>query len=234
MVSFSGPQSRLSVQTHTRSPGLRKHSPQILFKLGILLQRDQVNFLANAHTAVPREIVPTGIVGSHWNSETWSCEAPRVRRASRYPWETSSNRGHLYLSSRETVSQGEHSVVYKAKRELPRNVLVDEYIFHTCVMEDLKEILAEQDEKNRQRRDPKWDALSGAFIPDKELTEDGKIAITYRGLFRPIESRVQIQGLARGPYCIHMRKTQAGIHPLKAKVYVAAKLSAGDDDASRL
>ena len=129
-----------------------------------------------------------------------------------------------------------NQVTQVGKRELLRYVLVDEYICHTCVMEDAKKILDhdEQDRKNRERRDPKWDVLSEVFVPDEELTEDGKIGITYRGPFRPLESRVQMQDLARGPYCIHMRKTQAPIHPLTAKVCVAAKLSAGDDDDERL
>jgi len=129
-----------------------------------------------------------------------------------------------------------NQVTQVGKRELLRNVLVDEYICHTCVMGDAKKILDhdEQDRKNRERRDPKWDVLSEVFVPDGESTEDGKIAITYRGPFRPLESRVQVQDLARGPYCIHMRKTQAAIHPLTAKVYVVAKLSAGDDDDERV
>ena len=55
----------------------------------------------------------------------------------------------------------------------------EENICHTCVLEDAKKILAEQDRKHRERHDPKWDVLSGGFIPDEELTEDGKIAITY-------------------------------------------------------
>ena len=79
----------------------------------------------------------------------------------------------MYLSPRETVSQGEHSVVYKAEWELPRNVLVDEYICHTCVMEDANNIPA--DGKNRGHRDPKWDVLYRAFIPDEEFTEDGNL-----------------------------------------------------------
>ena len=33
---------------------------------------------------------------------------------------------------------------------------------------------------------------------------------------------------------MHMRKTQAVIHPLTAKVYAAAELSAGDGDDERL
>ena len=186
------------------------------------LQRDRLNFLVNAHTAVPRENVPTGMQVHFETPKPGPAKPPvyvvlPVIAMRRVPAEA-----HLYLSPREIVSQGEHSIVYKAEWELPRNVLVDEYICHTCVMEDASKILAEQDGKNRERRDPKWDVLSGAFIPDEELTEDGKIAITYQGPFRPIKSRVQLQDLARGPYCIHMRKTQAAIHPLTAKVYVAA------------
>jgi hypothetical protein len=33
----------------------------------------------------------------------------------------------------------------------------EENICHTCVLEDTKKILAEQDGKNRERRDPRWD-----------------------------------------------------------------------------
>jgi len=198
------------------------------------LQRDRLNFLVNAHTDVRRENVPTGMQVYFEPPKLGPVKPPvyvvlPVIPIRRFPTEA-----HLYLSRKETVSQGEHSIVYKAEWEIPRNVLVDEYICHTCVMEDANKILGEQDGKNREHRDPKWDVLSGAFIPDEELTEDGKIAIAYRGPFRPIESRIQLQDLACGPYCIHMRKTQAAIHPLTAKVYVVAKLSAGDDDDERL
>ena len=198
------------------------------------LQRDRLNFLVNVHTDVSCENVPTGMQVHIETPKPGPAKPPvyivlPVIPARRVPTEA-----HLYLSPREIVSQGEHSVMYKAEWELPRNVLVDEYICHTCMLEDTTKILAEQDGENRERRDPKWDVLSGAFIPDEELTEDGKIAIMYRGPFRPIESRVQFQDLAQGPYCIHMRKTQAAIHPLTAKVYVAAKLSTGEDDDERL
>ena len=46
---FSGPQSRLSVQTRTRSPGLRKHSPQTLFKLGTVLPFSNISHTRTSH-----------------------------------------------------------------------------------------------------------------------------------------------------------------------------------------
>jgi hypothetical protein len=192
------------------------------------LQRDRLNFLVNAHTDVPRENVPTGIQVHIESPEPGPAKPPVYVVLPVIPGRQVPTEAHLYLSPAETISQGEHSIVYKAEWEIPRNALVDEHICNICVMEDAAKILAEQDGRNGEHRDPKWDVLSGAFIPDKELTEDGKIAITYRGPFRPIESRVQSQDLARGPYCVHMRKTEVAIHPLTAKVYVAAKLSAGD------
>ena len=198
------------------------------------LQRDRLNFLVYAHTDVPRENVPTGIQVHIETLKPGPAKPPVYVVLPVIPGRRVPTEAHLYLSPKETVSQGEHSVVYKAEWEIPRNFLVEEYICNACVMEDAGKILAEQDGKDGERRDPKWDMLSGAFIPDSELTEDGKIAITYRGPFRPIESRVQFQDLARGPYCMHMRKTQAAIHPLTAKVHVAAKISAGDDDEERL
>lgn len=104
---------------------------------------------------------------------------------------------HLYISPAETVAQGQHSIVYKAEWEIPRNVLVDEYMCTTCTIEDAMNILAEKDGKNGERRDPKWDVLSGAFIPDKELTEDDRNHVSWA--IPPHRKSRQIPGPRSGP-----------------------------------
>jgi len=198
------------------------------------LQRDRLNFLVNAHTDVLHENVPTGMQIHIETPKLGPAKPPLYVVLPVIPGRRVPAEAHLYISPGATVAQGKHSIVYKAEWEIPRNVLVKEYICHECVVEDAMKILAEQDGKNDEHRDPKWDALSGAFILDEEDIEDNEIAIIYRGPFRPIESRVQLQDLARGAYCIHMQKTRDAIHPLTTKVHVAAKLAAGDGDDERL
>lgn len=158
---------------------------------------------------------------------------------------------HLYIAPVGRIGEGNHSFVYKAELELPRDALVEPEICDQCMIEDAMAILKEQDGENGERRDPKWDEKSGEYVIRTtdiwpEVTEmkdpitgkDQKYVIipggqskglTYRGPFRVIESRVQNQYLTKGPYCKHLRKEESAIHPLTSKVYVAAKLSKKGD-----
>jgi len=63
------------------------------------------------------------------------------------------------------------------------------------------------------------------------LFEPGTINISleYQGPYRIIHSKIGYQCLERGPYCEHIVTTPHGIHPLTAKVRVAAKLSIQHD-----
>ena len=125
------------------------------------LQRDRLNFSVNAYSDVPRGNVPTGMQVYVETPKPGPAKPPVYVVLPVIPVRRVPTEAHLYLSPRETVSQGEHSVVYKAEWELLRNVLVDGYIRHTCVMEDANKIPA--DGRNREHRDPKWDVLSGAM-----------------------------------------------------------------------
>jgi hypothetical protein len=116
-------------------------------------------------------------------------------------------------------------------------------------MDDVRRILIEEDGPNGEHRDPKWDELVGRyvikeggkpplimFLDDAEgdirgeteyLLEPSTLHITleYDGPYRLIHSKIGYQCLERGPYCEHIATSPKGIHPLTAKVKVAAKLS---------
>ncbi|KAI6028018.1 hypothetical protein BKA83DRAFT_4049123, partial [Pisolithus microcarpus] len=44
---------------------------------------------------------------------------------------------HLYLSPTGMLGEGNHSMVYKAEWELPRDLFVEPWMYHTCVHEQL-------------------------------------------------------------------------------------------------
>ena len=158
---------------------------------------------------------------------------------------------HLYLSPKGKIGKGNHSFVYKAEFELPRNQLLDEEICQECILDDLAKRFAEEDGMDREKRDPKWDELSGRYIvvtkksptvvtemkhpiTGKMTTyrlEDGEETkeLVYEGPVRAIESRIQYQDLSKAPYCKHIQSKQESIHPLTSTVHVAAKLSIQHD-----
>ena len=160
---------------------------------------------------------------------------------------------HLYLSPSESIGEGNHSFVYSAEFELPRSTFLDDEICHQCIMEDAHRTLIEEDGPNNERRDPKWDEKVGSYVVKKTgkppltmslYSEDSntpgemeyliepntlEISLEYQGPFRLIHSKIGYQCLERGPYCEHIATSQKGIHPLTAKVKVAAKLSIQHD-----
>ncbi|KDR72254.1 hypothetical protein GALMADRAFT_74168 [Galerina marginata CBS 339.88] len=164
---------------------------------------------------------------------------------------------HLYIHPAGKIGEGNHSVVYNVEWELPRNYLVDEEICHRCVMEDVQKTLEEEDGPNGKHRHPKWDTLSGGYVPETKtkapvvlpmkiggedatmqryLFSDGdySVDLKYEGPYRVVKSRVGYQDLSKAPYCEHLRALHSSIHPLTAKVHVAAKLSLeGDDHLAR-
>ncbi|KAF8799148.1 hypothetical protein BYT27DRAFT_7121604 [Phlegmacium glaucopus] len=157
---------------------------------------------------------------------------------------------HLYLSPSEHIGEGNHSFVYNAEFELPRSTIMEDKICHQCVIEDMRRILEEQDGPNGERRDPKWDEKVGRYVvktvgepplmvaldnsgkgESQYLLEDGThhLVLEYEGPYRVIHSTIGYQCLERGPYCEHIATSMKGIHPLTAKVKVAAKISIQGD-----
>ena len=156
---------------------------------------------------------------------------------------------HLYLSPSQYLGQGNHSLVYSAEFELPRSTFMEDEICHECIKADMHRTLMEQDGPNGEHRDPKWDEKVGHYVmktggkPPRKLAmddEDGETeyllqsstlnsTLEYEGPYRLIYSKIGYQCLERGPYCEHIATSPKGIHPLTAKVRVAAKLSFPND-----
>ena len=157
---------------------------------------------------------------------------------------------HLYLSPRHSVGEGNHSYVFSAEFELPRSTIMDDALCNKCIMEDAYRTLREEDGPNDEHRDPKWDEEVGCYVPKRTgrppltVSDDEsyngiteyllvpgtlEISLEYQGPFRLIHSKIGYQCLERGPYCEHIATSQNGIHPLTAKVKVAAKLSIQHD-----
>ena len=156
---------------------------------------------------------------------------------------------HLYLSPSHSLGKGHHSFVYSAEFELPRSTLMEDEICHECIKADMYRTLMEQDGPSGEHRDPKWDKKVGRYVmktggkPPQRLAmddEDGETeyllqpstlysTLEYEGPYRLIYSKIGYQCLERGPYCEHISTSPKGIHPLTAKVRVAAKLSIPND-----
>ncbi|KAH7919271.1 hypothetical protein BV22DRAFT_1051156 [Leucogyrophana mollusca] len=89
-------------------------------------------------------------------AESGPTEWPMVEVAlpPRPPQITSVPDAHLYLSPINSLGTGNHSVVYKADWELPRDLLVPDHLCQPCIIEKVKEELARweeaQDEKDDQ------------------------------------------------------------------------------------
>ncbi|TFK35285.1 hypothetical protein BDQ12DRAFT_324001 [Crucibulum laeve] len=164
---------------------------------------------------------------------------------------------HLYISPAHAAGKGNHSMVYNAEWELPRDLLVPEFICRECALEDAKRILEEEDGPNQEKKAAQWMERSGRIVEIRTVHEEVTMGIVHRredgtvpcgvetdsdiyvmkpgrvdierkyvGPIRFIKSTVQYQNLARGEYCKHVDD----IHPLTARVRVAAKLSIKDDD----
>ncbi|KAF8955690.1 hypothetical protein BDZ97DRAFT_259558 [Flammula alnicola] len=160
------------------------------------------------------------------------------------PWPVPAKEGHLYLSPAHTIGEGNHSMVYNAEWELPRSLLVEQELCSTCIAEDVEELMKEQLHPDGSPFDPKYDEKSGRLYlktrakapltmtldgnkDDVYLLEEGYYGKTleYEGSYQVFQSRVRYQNLENGPYCKHLNKTDQSVHPLTAKVSVAAKLS---------
>ncbi|KAF8955685.1 hypothetical protein BDZ97DRAFT_1764584 [Flammula alnicola] len=231
-----------------QNPNHRVESLKSLLSEDARAKRVREMFLQNPHSD---NALPTGYFIGHEEALPGSCKPPIYvvlpEQAVRLP----PPEAHLYLSPAGALGTGNHSFVYKAELELARALLVRQEICHQCMLEDMAKIIEEEDGKNGERRDPKWDQPSGRHMvvtrrktpavgtmQNEEGVEEtylikpgeGTMTLEYQGPFRVVESRVQYQDLAVGPYCEHIRKQKRTIHPLTSKVYVAAKLSIEGDE----
>ncbi|KAF8909653.1 hypothetical protein CPB84DRAFT_1765117 [Gymnopilus junonius] len=201
-------------------------------------------FLAKPHS---RAEMPDGMV---YQSETTKdfhlgpCKPPVFIVFPSKPPQPPAKTAHLYVTPAARLGSGNHSYVYQAEFEVPRSFLASEEICSECVLQDVKRILEEEDGPNGERRDARWDELSGRYTvkvrgtPARSVMlgdevhkfkpDSRKVEVVYDGPYRAIEAKVGYQNLERGPYCEHFRKDR--IHPLTTKVQVAAKISMEDDD----
>ncbi|KAH9476108.1 hypothetical protein JR316_0011679 [Psilocybe cubensis] len=171
---------------------------------------------------------------------------------------------HLYLAPSEKMGSGHHSYVYRAELEVPRSMLVEDVICEDCVREDVKRILEEEDGRDGEKRDPKWDDQTAGryvlkvkdakrrevmfgsedamcewgdsrdFPVTDEQTRGPDVHVAYEGPYRAVQTTVGYQNLERAPYCEHLRTRSESIHPLTARVSVAAKLSSNDDSEDHM
>ncbi|KDR77176.1 hypothetical protein GALMADRAFT_155822 [Galerina marginata CBS 339.88] len=154
-------------------------------------------------------------------------------------------KAHLFLSPNETLGTGHHSFVYRAEFEVPRSLVVEDDICLSCVYGDAERILLEEDGPNGERRDPKWDELSGEYTLEVRGLNAGGTKVgehmyqlrpdtqhleaVYKGPFRAIETTVGYQNIERKPYKYCSHSSNPAVHPLTAKTLVAAKLSIQHD-----
>ncbi|KAF9565508.1 hypothetical protein CPC08DRAFT_683586 [Agrocybe pediades] len=212
---------------------------------------DHANFLRDPHTK-HRDNFPSGYFVHTEHVKEGPTKPPIYIVLPLPPNRERAPEAHLYISPAGKIGEGNHSYVYRAELEIPRNQLVSEEICDQCVFEGLEKRLVEEDGKDGEKRDPKWDELSGRYewhVTKKRTAEEtsmvdpvtGKVTryqiakaefkekLQYEGPIRAIESRVQYQDLSKAAYCVHLRSSPHSIHSLTSKVHVAAKLSMQND-----
>ncbi|KIM53988.1 hypothetical protein SCLCIDRAFT_1222410 [Scleroderma citrinum Foug A] len=94
--------------------------------------------------------------------------AYEVPLPTRPPALTRVEEAHLYLSPAEEVGVGNHSVVYKAEFELPRDLFLEPQICLTCVLEEL------QKEIRKLKKSGKWKTMlhaAGCESPQESEVE---------------------------------------------------------------
>jgi len=196
------------------------------------------NFLANPHSTSERppgyelaiaEPAPDGSVAMIY---VVLPEVPRPQPA---------KEAHLYLAPAKGLGVGNHSRVYDAEFDIPRSLLVKDDLCMDCVRADVEGQLKERaaDLRNARRgtmstkgHTKKPLVLFRARNIVYELDGGGRDTKTeYVGPYDVVvQTRVGYQNLERAPYCQHFRAREDAIHPLTAKVSVAAKLSFQHDD----
>ncbi|KAF6747674.1 hypothetical protein DFP72DRAFT_821473 [Ephemerocybe angulata] len=161
---------------------------------------------------------------------------------------------HLYLSPNHIAGQGNHSFAFNAHWEIPRNMVVDDIICKSCVVQTGMAMVIEEDGWNGETKSPKWKDLSGHIIEkievfggvsasiytqrgEDKLDENGE-AVTYdieppsekhtrkyQGPVRVVRTGVKYQNREDGPLCEHLRKSREQWASLTGRVSVVAKLS---------
>lgn len=208
----------------------------------------RATFLANPHSS---QELPEGMIYTPRLFKTSAKNKPGPLKPPVYivfppkPPRAPADMAHLYLSPSETIGEGHHSFVYRAELEVPRSLLVGEEICMECVHDDVERILLEEDGPDGNRRDLKWDELSGKYSLKKAgkagrwlPLDDGVFyewqastihnEVVYEGPYRAIATKVGYQNLERAPYCEHFQRNKT--HQLSAKTIVAAKLSIQHDN----
>lgn len=167
---------------------------------------------------------------------------------------------HLYMSADYRAGCGNHSYVYHAEWELPRDLLVPDVLCKKCIDDGVNQRIMKEDRgEDESQKNNKWKDMGGYLVARKHLLKGSRgyivdyIANTnfgsihpredhadnvrkenqYNGIYRPVESGAEYQNSSRKPYCPHIQKLDFGdfaTHPLTARVRVAAKLSMEDDD----
>ncbi|KAG6843743.1 hypothetical protein H0H87_001044 [Tephrocybe sp. NHM501043] len=164
---------------------------------------------------------------------------------------------HLYLSPAHTVGTGNHSVVYNAEWELPRAAVMptpssDYILCEKCVAADIARIIREEDGEHGERKESKWEELSGRVTiveegrppvvlhlvqshnvgkPNKEegqFETEGKTTLRaeYIGPVRPIRTTVEWQDPMH-PTCEHIKPPLEV--PPTVKMRVVGKISLARD-----
>lgn len=143
---------------------------------------------------------------------------------------------HLYITPRRRIGTGNHSFVYQAEFELPRDMVVEPKQCFQCAMEKFCEYQLK--EKKKAKEEPE------AYEKEKEEEEEAWVDLSYRQyyslLFKnnaPFENidRADPRFIAlkfmkvqhRPPFCKHLDRGLRA--PPSQKVSVCAKLSIPDD-----
>jgi len=142
-------------------------------------------FLANPHSSF--RTAPEGIEVWDWESiDSPTCTVDQIpKKGPTKPLvyvilpphppladiDTESSEVHLYLSPQRSVGTGNHSEVYEAEWEVPRDWVVKDALCLDCVRCEVSRRLKEEDGKDGARRDKKWDDVNG-----------GKWVTTKRGV----------------------------------------------------
>lgn len=196
------------------------------------------NFLANPHSESERPpgyekaVEEPGPDGTVVMIYVILPEVPRSQPA---------KEAHLYLLPAEDLGLGNHSRVYNAEFEVPRSLLVKEELCMDCVHADVEDQLKERasDLKNARRgkictkediKKPQFlsNGSDNVYLFDMGGTETRS---EYVGPYDVVvQTRVAYQNLERSPYCPHFQARKEAVHPLTAKVSVAAKISFQHDD----
>lgn len=165
---------------------------------------------------------------------------------------------HAYLSPHHIVGRGNHSYAFNIDWEVPRSMVVPDYLCEVCIIEKGLAIVRKEDGPKGETRNPQWSERSGRmeeledFFPgvaasiinssgDDILDEDGEEVIydiiprhhrttkRYHGPLRVVHTGVEYQNPEDGPLCKHLAPREQP-PSLTASVKVVAKLSHRYDD----